>query len=112
MLSPSIASFVTFSIPLQVAAQTSELRENTDTFVVSMDTCPSGVVATRSRPNLDVSVNKDIRLDDECMIYSPSGDRQCMDPPTIQRSTLDWDRNCEGEIGRLACGYIGAGFLH
>lgn len=52
----------------------SESSENTETFVVRIDTCPSGLVVTRSRPNLDILVNGN-RRHNAHMGHSQSGGR-------------------------------------
>jgi hypothetical protein len=112
MLLPSITSVVAFLTSSQVARKTSGSSENAETFVVRVDARPSREVVTRSRPSLDtISVNETRRLNDERMGYSQSRGCQCMDLPSVQRPTLGWDGNREGEtrcLGFLAHESMGA----
>ena len=57
VLSPSMVIMVAIPTASQAARKTSGLSENTEIFVVCVDICPSGVVVTRSRPSLDISIN-------------------------------------------------------
>ena len=58
ILSPSMVIMVAIPTTSQAARKTSGLSENTEIFVVCVDICPSGLVVTRSRPSLDISINK------------------------------------------------------